>query len=72
MFATFFITANVFAMADRTPPVYGVPTLYGEYEVSSDDTHRAAKMYGDAPHPAAIRAGAVKNTPVAKHPVKAK
>ena len=63
---------NVFAMADRTPPVYGVPTLYGEYEVSIDDTVRASKMYGDVPRPAAIRAGTIKNTPVAKHPVKAK
>lgn len=67
------IVANAFAMADRTPPVYGVPTLYGEYEVSSDDTRRASKMYGNVPsHPVAIRAGAIKNTPAAKHPIKAK
>ncbi|MDE6250054.1 MAG: hypothetical protein K2M34_00255 [Alphaproteobacteria bacterium] len=72
MFCAFCITANAFAMADRTPPVYGVPTLYGEYEVSADDAARASKMYGNTPRPAAIRAGAIKNTPVAKHPVKAK
>lgn len=72
MFVAFCITANAFAMADRTPPVYGVPTLYGEYELSTDDTRRASKMYGVSPHPAAIRAGAVKNTPAAKHPIKAK
>ncbi len=60
-------------MADSTPPVYGVPTLYGEYEISADDTRRAADMYGKySKRPAAIRAGAVKNTPAAKHPVKAK
>lgn len=60
-------------MADSTPPVYGVPTLYGEYEISSDDTRRASDMYGKySKHPAAIRAGAIKNTAAAKHPVKAK
>lgn len=72
VFVAFFITANAFAMADRTPPVYGVPILYGEYEVSGDDAARASKMYGATPRPGVIRAGAIKNTPAAKHPVKAK
>lgn len=42
-----------FAMADRTPPVYGRPTLYGEYEISSGDTRRAAVLYGAVPKNAA-------------------
>lgn len=73
LFGMCFCATNVFAMADSTPPVYGVPTLYGEYEISSDDTRRASNMYGNIQkHPAAIRAGVIKNTPTAKHPVKAK
>jgi len=73
LFAAFFVVTHAFAMADSTPPVYGVPTLYGEYEISADDTRRASDMYGKYnKHPAAIRAGAIKNTAAAKHPVKAK
>lgn len=73
MFITFFVSVNAYAMADRTPPVYGVPTLYGEYEISVDDARRVSELYGNAPaHPAAIRSGIIKNTPAAKHPVKAK
>lgn len=72
-FAACFLVMNAFAMADKTPPVYGVPTLYGEYEISPDDTRRASDMYGASSKRAApIRAGAAKNANVAKHPVKAK
>ncbi len=63
-----------FSMADHTPPVYGVPTLYGEYEVSSDDVRRANQMYGDVPvartgaKPRAIRIDAPANKKsTAKH-----
>lgn len=49
------------AMADRTAPVYGRPTLYGEYEISSGDAARAAVLYGATPKNAA-----------AKMPIKAK
>lgn len=52
---------SVMAMADRTPPVYGRPTLYGEYEINAADRTRAAALYGFAP----------KNV-AAKLPVKAK
>jgi len=41
---------GVFAMGDTRTPVYGRPTLYGEYEISPADTRRAAAMYGAAPH----------------------
>lgn len=43
------------AMADRTAPVYGRPTLYGEYEISSGDTRRAAVLYGVTPKNAAAK-----------------
>lgn len=64
------VPAVAMAMADSTPPVYGRPTLYGEYEMDSARMSRAAKFYGDAPRIAAIPA---KNAaPAAKRPVKAK
>lgn len=53
------VAAN--SMADSTPPVYGRPTLYGEYEISAADARVAAKMYGATP-----------KNPVAKMPVKPK
>ncbi len=59
------------AMADYRPPVYGRPTLYGEYEINAADVARAARMYGDAPAPIqASRRGAA--TGAAKHPVRMK
>lgn len=62
-----------YAMADRTPPVYGRPTLYGEYEISGDDVRRARAMYGDVPiHVQPIRTSLATKQPAAKHPVKAK
>lgn len=66
------IPTSVFAMADRTPPVYGRPTLYGEYEVVADDVARAGKMYGAAPHAQPIRVATPTKTPAAKHPTKPK
>ena len=72
-FAACFLVTNAFAMADKTPPVYGVPTLYGEYEISPYDTKRASDMYGvGASRVTPIRAGVAKNANIAKHPVKAK
>jgi len=61
-------------MADyENPPIYGRPTLYGEYELSADDVRRARSMYGDAPHRAApIVASATRGNPQAKHPVRPK
>lgn len=69
-----FIPTLAFSMADSQPPVYGIPTLYGEYEVSSDDVRRASNMYGDVAlsRPAPVRAGKTQNVAAAKHPVKAK
>lgn len=66
------VAAN--AMADYEKPVYGRPTMYGEYELTAADVSRARAMYGDAPHRAApIRdATPVKNKAAAKHPVKPK
>lgn len=60
----------VFAMADYTPPVYGRPTLYGEYEITKSDVARAGNMYGNAPR--AINAGNGTKNAAAKHPVKPK
>lgn len=66
----------VCAMADNRTPIYGVPTLYGEYEITTDDVRRAYKMYGDAPvniaNPAPIRAAKNTGQSAAKHPVKVK
>ncbi|MBD5400372.1 hypothetical protein HDR61_01325 [bacterium] len=45
-FILFFIPCAAFAMADGTPPVYGRPTLYGEYETDVADVSRAAALYG--------------------------
>jgi len=50
-----------FAMGNTRTPVYGRPTLYGEYEISAADTRHAAAMYG-----------AVPQNPAAKMPVKVK
>ncbi len=63
-----------FSMADyENPPVYGRPTLYGEYELSADDVRRARSMYGDAPQRAApIVAPAARAKPQAKHPIRPK
>lgn len=44
-----FLPVCAFAMADSTPPVYGRPTLYGEYEITQSDIQRASGMYGDVP-----------------------
>ena len=41
-----FLPAAAMAMADTSAPVYGRPTLYGEYEISVGDARRAAAMYG--------------------------
>lgn len=41
-----FFPAAAMAMADTSAPVYGRPTLYGEYEISVGDARRAAAMYG--------------------------
>ncbi len=60
------------AMADHTPPVYGRPTLYGEYEITGSDVARASGMYGDVPHAAPIRVAHATKTPAAKHPVSPK
>lgn len=59
-----------FAMADYTTPVYGRPTLYGEYEITKSDVARAGNMYGNAPR--AIGAGKGTKNAAAKHPVKPK
>ena len=70
-----FVTApvSVFAMRDAAPPVYGRPTLYGEYEINAEDVARASHLYGDAPRTASIRViPNAKKVAVAKHPVKAK
>lgn len=61
----------LFAMADRTPPVYGIPTLYGEYELSPDDLRRARSMYGDVPRARPV-AVPVKSDAAVKLPVKSK
>lgn len=65
----------VYAMADGRVPVYGVPTLYGEYEITGDDINRANKIYGTPPsvaRPAPIRTHQNIAQPQAKHPVKSK
>lgn len=64
----------VYAMADSRAPIYGVPTLYGEYEITGDDISRANKMYGTPPvaRPAPIRTHQIAAHPQAKHPVKPK
>lgn len=68
-----FLPLCAVAMRDATPPVYGRPTLYGEYEINAEDTARAANMYGNAPRRASIRTiPNAKKAAVAKHPVKAK
>jgi len=60
------------AMADGRAPVYGRPTLYGEYEINAADVSRAGKMYGDVPRVASIRAPKSRRANVAKHPVRPK
>lgn len=73
LFMGCFLVTNAFAMADNTPPVYGVPTLYGEYEILPDDMQRASEMYGtNTPHVAPIRATSTKQANAAKQPTKAK
>ncbi len=69
-----FIPSLAFSMADSQPPVYGIPTLYGEYEISGDDVRRASNMYGVAPvsRPAPVRVGTAQKSHAAKHPVKPK
>lgn len=68
------VPMSVHAMADYEKPVYGRPTLYGEYELTSADVSRARAMYGDVSRRAApIRDMApVKKKAVAKHPIKPK
>lgn len=66
----FIMPMACWAMSDYTPPVYGRPTLYGEYEITKSDVARAANIYGNAPR--AITADASAKNAVAKHPVKAK
>lgn len=68
------VPMSVRAMADYEKPVYGRPTLYGEYELTSADVLRARTMYGDASRRATpIRdAAPVKKKAAAKHPVKPK
>lgn len=68
------VPMSVRAMADYEKPVYGRPTLYGEYELTSADVLRARTMYGDASRRAApIRDMApVKKKAAAKHPIKPK
>ncbi len=63
---------ELFAMADYDTPVYGRPTLYGEYEISADDVRCAGDMYGSGSSrvkPVRITAPVAK-TPAAKHPIK--
>jgi len=72
IFAYVFVTGACMAMADTTPPVYGRPTLYGEYEVSASDTARAAKLYGDMPRAAAAIRASEPGKAAAKRPVKPK
>lgn len=47
------LPTGALAMADTSAPVYGRPTLYGEYEISAGDARRAAAMYGMVPKNAA-------------------
>lgn len=73
MIFVFLMPSVVFAMADvARAPVYGVPTLYGEYEVTADDVRRANEMYGDAPRAQPVQVEAPIKKAAAKHPVKAK
>ncbi len=71
LFTVLIFPSMLMAMADVSQaPIYGVPTLYGEYEVTSDDVRQAGQMYGDASvRVQPIRASVDK--PVAKQPVKA-
>lgn len=61
------------AVADANALVYGIPTLYGEYEISTDDVRRAMKLYGAVPYGRVrpIRASAPVVAAV-KHPIKPK
>lgn len=74
LFLFILVVPNVaMSMADYERPVYGRPTLYGEYELTDADVSRARGMYGDASLRAApIRAGGPTKNAAAKHPVKSK
>ncbi len=75
LFIVLIFPSALLAMADVSQPiVYGVPTLYGEYEITDSDVQKAGEMYGESnARVQPIRAGVdVKKTAVAKHPVKAK
>lgn len=56
-----FMPTYLFAMADNGPYVYGRPTLYGEYEITSDRARQSAAMYGPQtqPRPIAVDVSAV-------------
>lgn len=68
------VPTAAWAMADATPPVYGIPTLYGEYEIGADEMERIRGMYGDAParRAAPIKATDARHANAAKQPVMAK
>ena len=61
-----------FAMADRTAPVYGRPTLYGEYEISAADARVAAKLYGATPRNSGVKMPVKTKTAIPKKSVKKK
>lgn len=60
------------AMADRIMPIYGLPTLYGEYEFDANDTKRAAAMYGNVPKNAVLKMPIKAKRVVAKKALKKK
>lgn len=66
------LPAAAMAMADSTPPVYGRPTLYGEYEISGADRRRAAVMYGVVPANVGEKMPVKHKKPITKKAVKQK
>lgn len=66
------IPVAAIAMADRSAPVYGRPTLYGEYEISASDARRAAAMYGVLPKNVAEKMPVKPKKVIAKKSVKKK
>lgn len=68
------LPVGAYAMAGRSAPVYGRPTLYGEYEISSGDTRRAAVLYGAVPaeRGAAVKMPVKTKTPIPKKQAKKK
>lgn len=66
------LPAAAMAMADTATPVYGRPTLYGEYETTSADRRRAAAIYGAVPQNAAEKMPVKAKKPVSKNALKKK